>query len=90
MFKSIVLMLAICVSLPALGVTGQPTGSALSMQERIEAAVASGYSVGVCRDGECHDYETKEPILIDNYDQDGFYIYWDENKPNRPKMDDPY
>lgn len=52
-----------------------------AMRERMREAIDAGYSVAHCAAGKCEDIESGDPVLIDNYDRDGFYLFWDEYKP---------
>lgn len=67
----------------ALAIQARPAPIDEGILAKIEMALASGYSVAECRNGECFDYESGEEILIEDYDKDGYYLYWDEEKPNR-------
>ena len=86
MFKRLIAAVMLSSVSANVFATAQTTQQDPGVQYRIDAAIKSGYSVADCRDGECHDYETGEVVLIQDYDKDGFYIYWDENKQSRPDL----
>lgn len=87
MFKGILVIAMGFLSNAAMATVGDLEITDDTIRKRIEIAIESGYSVAECRNGSCTDFESGQPILIDNYEQDGFYIYWDEEKPGRRYTD---
>lgn len=84
--KIVLLVLSVIFSQAVLAVATSASVNGDVLQDRIDTAIKSGYSVAECKQGSCVDYESRQAVTIDSSDRDGYYIYWDENKP-REKLD---